>query len=86
MHIKTKMPYKSAAEINDVMSKKINGEMTYEECEDLVRYLYNKIDANEILAKLQQVFIERQKKDPSQQPKRRGINNETINTSGRGKI
>lgn len=52
MHIKTKMPYKSAAEINDVMSKKINGEMTYEECEDLVRYLYNKIDANEILAKL----------------------------------
>ncbi len=30
MHIKTKMPYKSAAEINDMMSKKINGEISYE--------------------------------------------------------
>jgi hypothetical protein len=46
MHIKTKMPYKSASEINDMMGKKINGEISYEECEDLVRYLYNKSDAN----------------------------------------
>jgi len=30
MHIKSKMPYKSAAEINDIMSKKTNGEIGYE--------------------------------------------------------
>lgn len=52
MHIKTKMPYKSVAEVNDILAKKINGDVAYEECEDLVRYLYNKADANEILRKL----------------------------------
>ncbi len=46
MQVKSKMPYKSAAEVNDILHRKINGDIAYEECEDLVRYLYNKLDAN----------------------------------------
>jgi hypothetical protein len=46
MQVKSKMPYKSAAEVNDILHRKINGDIAYEECEDLVRYLYNKFDAN----------------------------------------
>ncbi len=46
MQIKSKMPYKSASEVNDILSRKTNGDIAYEECEDLVRYLYNKNDAN----------------------------------------
>lgn len=83
MHIKTKMPYKSALEINDALSKKINGEISYEECEDIVRYLYNKADANEILSKLEPAFIERQKKEAV--PRRRNKDESTL-PSGRGKI
>lgn len=30
MHIKTKMPYKSATEINEILSEKINHEIVWE--------------------------------------------------------
>lgn len=83
MHIKTKMPYKSAAEVNDILSRKLNGDIAYEEVEDLVRYLYNKPDANEILTKLESAFLERQRKEIGP-PRRRG-NNESMTTT-RGKI
>lgn len=29
MHIKSKLPYKSNIEINDMLNKKINGEIAY---------------------------------------------------------
>jgi hypothetical protein len=84
MHIKTKMPYKSAAEVNDILSRKLNGDIAYEECEDLVRYLYNKADANDILTKLEPAFLDRQRKE-TPPPRRRGNNNESM-TTNRGKI
>ncbi len=45
MHIKTKMPYKSATEINDTLNEKMNNEIAWEEAEDIVKYLYNKEDS-----------------------------------------
>ena len=52
MHIKTKMPYKSANEINDVLNHKIHDQITWEEGEDIVKYLYNNEDAESIVQKL----------------------------------
>jgi hypothetical protein len=34
------------------MKKKVNGEISYEECEDIIKYLYNRVDASEIMLKL----------------------------------
>lgn len=56
MHIKTKMPYKSATEINDLLSEKMNNEIAWEEAEDIVKYLYNKDDSEAILKKLDILF------------------------------
>lgn len=62
MHIKAKMPYKNTLEINDAINKRVHGEITVEECEDLVRYLYNKTDADQILSRIEPFFGEKQKK------------------------
>jgi hypothetical protein len=51
----------------------------------LVRYLYNKFDANEIMAKLEPLFLDRQRKE-TPPPRRRGGNNNESMTTTRGKI
>ena len=68
MHIKTKMPFKSASEINEALNKKVAGQLTYQECQDLVKYLYNKEDADTILLTLEPLFSEPQRQE---QPTRR---------------
>ena len=45
MHIKSQHPYKSTIEINEIYNEKINNEIFIEECEDIVKYLYNTYDA-----------------------------------------
>jgi len=44
------------------MKKKINGEISAEECEGIIKYLYNESDSREIILKLEPGFIEKQKK------------------------
>ena len=49
MHIKSQHPYKSAIEVNELYNDKTNGDITIDECDDIVKYLYNKEDATKIL-------------------------------------
>lgn len=81
MHIQSKMRNKSVHEINEALKKRLTQEISYEECEDLVRYLYNNEDANLILRKLETAFIDHQKKDSSSNRRK-----QDPLTNSRGKI
>ena len=70
MHVKAKMPYKNITEINDVMNKKVHGDISYEECEDLIRYLYNKADSDQIMLRLEGYFVEKVSKSTSSNRRR----------------
>ena len=52
MHLRGKHPLKKNAEINVMLNTKINDYIYDEECEDIVRYMYNQDDAHKIIEKL----------------------------------
>lgn len=52
MHIKTQAPYKSANEIENMFKQKINGDISSQEIQDIVNYLYEKSDADRLLNKI----------------------------------
>lgn len=77
------MPYKNITQINDAINKRIHGDISHEECEDLIRYLYNKVDADLILNKLEPFFQEKQKKEQSSNRRRHA---DSSMTTQRGRI
>ena len=69
MHIKSQYPFKSANEISELYNEKLTHEISFEECEDIVRYLYNKADAEKILQTIEVVV--RLNKPPEEHHPRR---------------
>lgn len=52
MNLKNKFPLKSAADINDIASEKIAGFLNEEEWTEIVRFMYNDLDAEFIIEQL----------------------------------
>jgi hypothetical protein len=57
MHLRGKHPLKKNAEINVMLNAKLNDFIYDEECEDIVRYMYNQDDALKIVEKLNAQYI-----------------------------
>lgn len=59
------MPYKSSAEIDNLLKEKISGDISSEQIEDIVQYLYNKTDSEIILNKIQVLYkLNKPKEEP----------------------
>lgn len=52
MYLRGKYPFKHNAEIKEILESKINGHIYEEECTDIIKYMYNQSDAENLLSKL----------------------------------
>lgn len=57
MYLRGKYPYKHNAEIKELCDAKINGYIYEEECNDIIKYMYNQEDAENLLVKLKKFYI-----------------------------
>jgi len=55
MHLRGKYPFKQNKEIKDMLEEKINSFLNEEEFVDIVSYMYNKEDSEEIIIKIKSV-------------------------------
>lgn len=56
MYLRGKYPYKHNNEIKDILNTKLNGWVQEEECTDIIKYMYNKDDADLILRKIKPLY------------------------------
>ena len=52
MYLRGKYPFKHNAEIKEILDSKTNGYIYEEECNDIIKYMYNQSDAENLLSKL----------------------------------
>lgn len=52
MYLRGKYPFKHNAEIKEILDSKISGFIYEEECTDIIKYMYNQSDAENLLMKL----------------------------------
>ena len=64
MYLRGRYPFKHNAEINDILQSKTLGWIYEEECTDIIMYMYNQEDANQILEKLRGMYITNNKTVP----------------------
>lgn len=57
MYLRGKFPYKHNSEIKELIDNKINGFIYEEESHDIIKYMYNKEDAEIILDKLKPYLL-----------------------------
>ena len=57
MHLRGKYPLKHNSDILIMLNSKINDFVYEEECQDIVRYMYNDEDSNRILENLSEMYI-----------------------------
>lgn len=55
MHLRGKFPFKQNKEIKEILEEKINSFLNEEEFVDIVSYMYNKEDSEEIILKIKSV-------------------------------
>ena len=66
MHIKNQNSYKSAGEVDVIFKEKVHSDITSEEVEDIVKYLYNKNDSDRILQKIEILYrLNRPREEPT---------------------
>jgi len=56
MYLRSKHPLKTNTEIKEMLNNKINGNITEEECNDIINYMYNQEDAEVLLEKLRKFY------------------------------
>jgi len=52
MYLRGKFPYKHNKDIKKLMKQKVGGYVQEEECTDIIKYMYNEDDSNQLLTKL----------------------------------
>lgn len=57
MYLRGKFPFKHTTEIKELIDGKINGHMFSDESQDIIKYMYNKEDAEMILERLSGFYI-----------------------------
>lgn len=57
MHLRGKFPFKHNSEIKEMIDSKINGYILQDESQDIIKYMYNKEDAETIIDKLRSLFV-----------------------------
>jgi len=62
MHLRGKFPFKHNSEIKDIIDTKISGFIFTDESQDIIKYMYNKEDAELILEKLKEFFVTNREK------------------------
>jgi len=66
VHTRTRHPLKTATELNELVQEKLANFISSEECEDIVRYMYNERDANDLIDKLKMIYaLQPHKAEPS---------------------
>lgn len=56
MYLRGKYPFKHNAEIKEILESKVNGFIYEEESNDIIKYMYNQADAENLLAKLREHY------------------------------
>ena len=56
MYLRGKYPFKHNAEIKEILDSKMNGYIYEEECNDIIKYMYNQSDAENLLSKLKNYY------------------------------
>lgn len=56
MYLRGKYPFKHNAEIKEILDSKINGFIYEEECTDIIKYMYNQSDAENLLARFKNYY------------------------------
>ena len=62
MHLRGKFPFKHNSEIKEIIDSKVSGFIFSEEAQDIIKYMYNKEDAEVILEKLREFFVANREK------------------------
>lgn len=57
MHLRGKFPFKHNSEIKELIDGKINGYINSDESHDIIKYMYNKEDAELIMEKLKGFYV-----------------------------
>lgn len=61
MYLRGKYPFKQNVEIKEMLEAKMNGVVYEEECNDIIKYMYNQEDAETLLTKLRKLYTVPQK-------------------------
>ena len=57
MHLRGKYPFKQNKEIKEIMDQKLNSYLNEEEFVDIVSYMYNKEDSENIILKIKSIQL-----------------------------
>ena len=57
MYLRGRYPYKHNSEIKDILEQKTNGFIYEEEATDIIKYMYNYEDAEQLIEKLKSSYV-----------------------------
>lgn len=57
MYLVGKFPFKHQAEVKEMISQRVNGQILEEEAIDIIKYMYNQDDQELLLSKLRGYYI-----------------------------